>query len=160
MTYLRAQYVKIGIFRVGGGHPAVGAAWLRQSGFPARRWLRRRPAVGMYAATKANVRVTAAAREHGAGEALLVGFDGGAVMGLAVASRPDRSGLAVYRPIFQVAVDPHSVSVIWGFSMGASSVRCLPGSAAASSEAADVGSDLVGKVEAGIPGDVPPQSGA
>ena len=88
MTYLRAQYTKIGIFAL-----VVAMLLSVQSGFgtsiaflmgaltSALAGL-----VGMKAATKANVRTTAAAREHGAGEALLVAFDGGAVMGVAVAS--------------------------------------------------------------------------
>jgi K(+)-stimulated pyrophosphate-energized sodium pump len=115
----------------------------------------------MYAATKANVRVTAAARDQGAGEALLVGFNGGAVMGLAVAS----FGLLGLGLIFtglasSFAVDPEKISVVWGFSMGASSIALFARvGGGIFTKAADVGSDLVGKVEAGIPEDDPRNPG-
>ena len=163
MTYLRAQYVKIGIFAL-----VVAILLSVQHGFDTSlAFLLGALAsaaaglVGMYAATKANVRVTAAAREHGAGEALLVGFDGGAVMGLAVAS----FGLIGLGLLFtglssKFAVDPHSVSVIWGFSMGASSIALFARvGGGIFTKAADVGSDLVGKVEAGIPEDDPRNPG-
>lgn len=90
MTYLRAQYVKIGIFAL---VVAILLAVSKQHGFGASIAFLAGALtsalaglIGMKAATKANVRTTAAARDHGAGEALLVAFDGGAVMGLAVAS--------------------------------------------------------------------------
>jgi K(+)-stimulated pyrophosphate-energized sodium pump len=165
MTYLRAQYTKIGIFAL------VVAALLavsEQHGFDtsiafltgaitsALAGL-----VGMKAATKANVRVTAAARDHGAGEALLVGFNGGAVMGLAVAS----FGLVGLGAFFtgmasEFAIHPESASVIWGFSMGASSIALFARvGGGIFTKAADVGSDLVGKIEAGIPEDDPRNPG-
>ena len=108
--------------------------------------------IGMRAATKANVRVTAAAREHGAGGAT------GRVQrrrghGLAVAS----FGLLGQGLFFtglsdQLAVDPESAATIWGFSMGASSIALFARvGGGIFTKAADVGSDLVGKVEAGIP---------
>ena len=163
MTYLRAQYAKIGIFAL-----VVAILLSVQHGFDTSlAFLLGALAsavaglVGMYAATKANVRVTAAAREHGAGEALLVGFDGGAVMGLAVAS----FGLIGLGLLFtglssKFAVDPHSVSILWGFSMGASSIALFARvGGGIFTKAADVGSDLVGKVEAGIPEDDPRNPG-
>ena len=125
MTYLRAQYTKIAIFAL-----VVSILLSVQYGFPTSlAFLLGALAsalagvVGMYAATKANVRVTAAARDQGAGEALLVGFNGGAVMGLAVAS----FGLLGLGVIFtglasSFAINPQSISVVWGFSMGASSI--------------------------------------
>ena len=165
MTYLRAQYVKIGIFAlvvatllfVSKLHgPGTSIAFLTGALTSALAGL-----VGMKAATKANIRVTAAARDQGAGEALLVGFNGGAVMGLAVAS----FGLVGLGAFFtgmsgQFALDPQSASVIWGFSMGASSIALFARvGGGIFTKAADVGSDLVGKVEAGIPEDDPRNPG-
>ena len=158
MTYLRAQYTKIGIFAL-----VVTMLLSMQHGFgtsiaflmgaltSALAGL-----VGMQAATKANVRTTAAARNHGAGEALLMTFNGGAVMGLAVASFGLLGlGLIFFALSTQFSVDPNSVSVIWGFSMGASSIALFARvGGGIFTKAADVGSDLVGKVEAGIPEDV------
>jgi len=107
------------------------------------------------------VRTTAAARDQGAGEALLVTFDGGAVMGVAVAS----FGLVGLGLFFtgmasQFAIHPESASVIWGFSMGASSIALFARvGGGIFTKAADVGSDLVGKIEAGIPEDDPRNPG-
>lgn len=163
MTYLRAQYVKIAIFAL-----VVAILLSAQHGFgtsiafltgaltSALAGL-----VGMRAATKANVRTTAAARDHGAGEALLVAFDGGAVMGVAVASF-GLLGLGIFFTgmASQFAVDPNSASTIWGFSMGASSIALFARvGGGIFTKAADVGSDLVGKVEAGIPEDDPRNPG-
>ena len=163
MTYLRAQYTKIAIFAL-----VVSILLSVQYGFPTSlAFLLGALAsalagvVGMYAATKANVRVTAAARDQGAGEALLVGFNGGAVMGLAVAS----FGLLGLGVIFtglasSFAIDPQSISVVWGFSMGASSIALFARvGGGIFTKAADVGSDLVGKIEAGIPEDDPRNPG-
>jgi K(+)-stimulated pyrophosphate-energized sodium pump len=163
MTYLRAQYTKIAIFAL-----VIAILLSVQYGFPTSlAFLLGALAsalaglVGMYAATKANVRVTAAARDQGAGEALLVGFNGGAVMGLAVAS----FGLLGLGLIFtglasSFAVDPEKISVVWGFSMGASSIALFARvGGGIFTKAADVGSDLVGKVEAGIPEDDPRNPG-
>ncbi|MDS4070299.1 MAG: sodium-translocating pyrophosphatase [Candidatus Competibacter sp.] len=163
MTYLRAQYTKIGIFAL-----VVAMLLSAQHGFgtsiafltgaltSALAGL-----VGMRAATKANVRTTAAARDHGAGEALLVTFDGGAVMGVAVASF-GLLGLGIFFTglASRFAVDPESASTIWGFSMGASSIALFARvGGGIFTKAADVGSDLVGKVEAGIPEDDPRNPG-
>ncbi|HRY16346.1 MAG TPA: sodium-translocating pyrophosphatase [Candidatus Competibacteraceae bacterium] len=163
MTYLKAQYFKIAIFAL-----VIAILLSVQYGFgTSLSFLLGALAsglaglIGMYAATKANVRVTAAAREHGAGQALLVGFDGGAVMGLAVASFGLLGlGLLYTGLASELAVDPHSVSVIWGFSMGASSIALFARvGGGIFTKAADVGSDLVGKVEAGIPEDDPRNPG-
>ncbi|HPF57564.1 MAG TPA: sodium-translocating pyrophosphatase [Candidatus Competibacteraceae bacterium] len=163
MTYLKAQYFKIAIFALviaillsvqyGFGTSLAFLLGALASGLAGL--------IGMYAATKANVRVTAAAREHGAGQALLVGFDGGAVMGLAVASFGLLGlGLLYTGLASELAVDPHAVSVIWGFSMGASSIALFARvGGGIFTKAADVGSDLVGKVEAGIPEDDPRNPG-
>ena len=113
--------------------------------------------VGMKAATKANVRTAAAAKDHGVAAALLVAFNGGSVMGLAVASL-GLLGLGLLYFIF--VGDPDSASVITGFSMGASSIALFARiGGGIFTKAADVGSDLVGKVEAGIPEDDPRNPG-
>ncbi len=162
MTYLRAQYTKIGIFAL-----VVAMLLSMQHGFgtsvaflmgaltSALAGL-----VGMQAATKANVRTTAAAREQGAGAALLMTFNGGAVMGLAVASFGLLGlGLLFFVLSANFAADPNSASTIWGFSMGASSIALFARvGGGIFTKAADVGSDLVGKIEAGIPEDDPAQS--
>ncbi len=165
MTYLRAQYVKIGIFAL---VVAMLLAFSKQHGFGASLAFLAGALtsalaglIGMKAATKANVRTTAAARDHGAGEALLVGFNGGAVMGLAVASF-GLLGLGLFFTGLssQFAVDPQSAATIWGFSMGASSIALFARvGGGIFTKAADVGSDLVGKVEAGIPEDDPRNPG-
>ncbi|HOW74651.1 MAG TPA: sodium-translocating pyrophosphatase [Candidatus Competibacteraceae bacterium] len=165
MTYLRAQYTKIGIFAlvvatllaVSDQHGfGTSIAFLTGALTSALAGL-----VGMKAATKANVRVTAAARDQGAGEALLVGFNGGAVMGLAVASF-GLVGLGIFFTgmASQFAIHPESASIIWGFSMGASSIALFARvGGGIFTKAADVGSDLVGKIEAGIPEDDPRNPG-
>lgn len=108
-------------------------------------------AVGMNAATQGNVRTAAAAQSKGMGAALKVAFRSGAVMGLAVA------GLGLFGiglSLILLGIDAYSV--ITGFSLGASSVA-LFGRVGGGiyTKAADVGADLVGKVEAGIPEDDP-----
>jgi len=111
---------------------------------------------GMVAATKANVRTSEAARAGGEEAALLVAFNGGAVMGLAVASL----GLLGVGVLFAYYGDPGSASVINGFAMGASSIALFARvGGGIYTKAADVGSDLVGKVEAGIPEDDPRNPG-
>lgn len=111
---------------------------------------------GMRVATRANVRTTHAARS-GLVPALGVAFSGGTVMGMAVAGL-GVTGLGVlyliYRQIFD---DPHAVlSVLTGFSLGASSIALFARvGGGIYTKAADVGADLVGKVEAGIPEDDP-----
>ena len=111
---------------------------------------------GMRVATNANVRTTAAARK-GLPEALQVAFSGGSVMGMCVV------GLAViglgvlffvYRSLFPSL--GLAVSVLTGFSMGASSIALFARvGGGVYTKAADVGADLVGKVEAGLPEDDP-----
>ena len=163
MTYLRAQYLKIAIFAL-----VIATLLSVQHGFDASLAFllgamssALAGLVGMKAATKANVRTTAAAGERGASQALMVAFDGGAVMGLAVAS----FGLLGLGLLFAVlstgfATDPHSVAVVWGFSMGASMIALFARvGGGIFTKAADVGSDLVGKIEAGIPEDDPRNPG-
>lgn len=111
---------------------------------------------GMQAATKANVRTTQAAKDDGEGEALLTAFDGGAVMGLSVASI-GLVGVGVFLWLYH---DPATTPYISGFAMGASSIALFARvGGGIYTKAADVGSDLVGKVEAGIPEDDPRNPG-
>ncbi len=111
---------------------------------------------GMKAATKANVRTAQAAKEHGEGEALQIAFDGGAVMGLAVASL-GLIGVGIFLGLYS---DPETSTYITGFAMGASSIALFARvGGGIYTKAADVGSDLVGKVEAGIPEDDPRNPG-
>lgn len=113
--------------------------------------------VGMYAATKANVRTTVAANTKGAAAALSVAFYGGSIMGLTVASM-GLLGLGCLYLLF--GSDPEHVEAIHGFGMGASSVALFSRvGGGIFTKSADVGADLVGKVEAGIPEDDPRNPG-
>lgn len=105
--------------------------------------------IGMSVATKANVRTAEAAR-HGMSEALKIAFSGGAVMGLGVVGL-GLVGLALAYFIFDRNID-----IITGFGLGASSIALFARvGGGIYTKAADVGADLVGKVEAGIPEDDP-----
>ena len=109
--------------------------------------------IGMYAATKANVRTAIAAKEKGAAEALNVAFFGGSVMGLTVAAM---GLLGVGILFYYFAGDIETIHAIEGFAMGASSVALFSRvGGGIFTKSADVGADLVGKIEAGIPEDDP-----
>ena len=115
--------------------------------------------IGMRVATKANVRTTQAARTS-LGRALEVAFAGGAVMGLGVVGLGVlglSSLFAIYQNIWPGAENLSMVlNVLTGFSMGASSIALFARvGGGIYTKAADVGADLVGKVEAGIPEDHP-----
>jgi len=133
---------KTGIAYVIGGLTSVAAGW-----------------VGMKGATLANVRTAEAARGEGQAAALRVAFGGGSIMGLAVASL----GLAGVALIFMVLGKVELATntklfgeIISGFAMGASSIALFARvGGGIYTKAADVGADLVGKVEAGIPEDDP-----
>jgi K(+)-stimulated pyrophosphate-energized sodium pump len=113
--------------------------------------------IGMKAATRANVRTTEAARQFGQAKALEVSFNGGAVMGLAVASL-GLVGVGIGYIAF--GGNPATASYINGFAMGASSIALFARvGGGIYTKAADVGADLVGKVEAGIPEDDPRNPG-
>ncbi|MBE9547407.1 MAG: sodium-translocating pyrophosphatase [Proteobacteria bacterium] len=111
--------------------------------------------VGMQAATYSNARTAHAAGEYGQAKALTVAFFGGSVMGLAVASL-GLLGLGIFFYFFS----EKNPVVINGFAMGASSIALFARvGGGIYTKAADVGSDLVGKVEAGIPEDDPRNPG-
>ena len=119
---------------------------------------------GMKAATKANVRTSEAARSSGQAKALRMAFNGGAVMGLAVASLGLVGvGLVTYFMLDWANIGTATAEVfkqysevISGFAMGASSIALFARvGGGIYTKAADVGADLVGKVEAGIPEDDP-----
>jgi len=106
--------------------------------------------IGMRIATKANGRTSIAAKEGGLSKALDVAFAGGAVMGLSVV------GLGMLGLTILILVFNWDVSIITGFGMGASSIALFARvGGGIYTKAADVGADLVGKVEAGIPEDDP-----
>ena len=104
---------------------------------------------GMTVATKANVRTANAARTGGMNKALSIAFSGGAVMGMSVVGL----GLLGVGAVYAVTGD---ANILFGFGLGASSIA-LFGRVGGGiyTKAADVGADLVGKVEAGIPEDAP-----
>ncbi len=109
--------------------------------------------IGMYSATKANVRTAVAAKTEGAAAALNVAFFGGSIMGLTVASM----GLLGIGILYHfMGGTAHGVEAIEGFAMGGSSVALFSRvGGGIFTKSADVGADLVGKVEAGIPEDDP-----
>ncbi|MGN0297905.1 MAG: sodium-translocating pyrophosphatase [Lachnospiraceae bacterium] len=116
----------------------VGAAFSTAAGY-----------VGMTVATKANVRTANAARKSGMQQALSVAFSGGAVMGMCVV------GLGLFG-VSIIYIITKNVNVLTGFSLGASSIALFARvGGGIYTKAADVGADLVGKVEAGIPEDDP-----
>jgi K(+)-stimulated pyrophosphate-energized sodium pump len=159
MTFLRRMYTILAVFIAVvfgllawkiGLHTAIsfvaGALCSIAAGF-----------FGMRSATHANVGTAAAAKDQGQGAALLVAFNGGAVMGLSVASL-GLVGVGILYLIF--GGSPETSSVISGFGMGASSIALFARvGGGIYTKAADVGSDLVGKVEAGIPEDDPRNPG-
>lgn len=104
---------------------------------------------GMSVATKANVRTANAAKKYGMSKALSVAFSGGAVMGMCVA------GLGLLGVCLIYAISGNT-DILFGFSLGASSIALFARvGGGIYTKAADVGADLVGKVEAGIPEDDP-----
>ena len=159
MVFISAEYKRLGLFCIVcivalyfslGWETAisffVGATCSGAAGF-----------IGMYAATKANVRTAIAAKEKGASEALNIAFFGGSVMGLTVASM---GLLGVGALFYFFAGDADTIHSIEGFAMGASSVALFSRvGGGIFTKCADVGADLVGKIEAGIPEDDPRNPG-
>jgi len=132
---------------------AVGAVFSASAGF-----------IGMKIATKANVRTAEAARTS-LSKALKVSFTGGSVMGMGVAGLAVLGLGALFLIIKQIfapeaTVDSHemekTIEILTGFSLGAESIALFARvGGGIYTKAADVGADLVGKVEAGIPEDDP-----
>ena len=157
MAYLKRQYTILLIFIVAvfvllywgvGDDTALaflaGAACSMLAGFS-----------GMSAATAANVRTTQAASTKGQGPALTMAFNGGAVMGLAVASL-GLVGIGALTQLFGVWENASNAAIINGFAMGASSIALFARvGGGIFTKSADVGADLVGKIEQGIPEDDP-----
>ncbi len=163
MTFLRREYTILAGFVVVvavllslavGGHTAgayvAGAFSSALAGF-----------FGMKAATRANVRTSSAAHDHGQGLAVRVSFFGAAVMGLSVAAL-GLLGIGIYYLIYAAGAVPGTnelpffAEVISGFAMGASTIALFARMGGGIyTKAADVGADLVGKIEAGIPEDDP-----
>ena len=173
MAFLKAEYSRLAVFILlvagllffGFSWPVsfaflLGAACSALAGF-----------IGMKAATIGNVRTAQAAKEEGIGKALLVAFNGGGVMGLSVASLGLLGLGALLFSTVPLSEDMPELleeflknssvlSIISGFSMGASSIALFARvGGGIFTKAADVGSDLVGKVEAGIPEDDPRNPG-
>lgn len=160
MTYIKRQYTAILVFVIVLAivlalaiSPftaicfVVGAGLSALSGF-----------IGMFAATKANVRTTNAARE-GMAKAFKVSFSSGMVMGLTVVSL-GMIGLSVMYYFVGAMTGSMTaeatINLLSGFSLGASSIALFARvGGGIFTKAADVGADLVGKVEAGIPEDDP-----
>ena len=159
MAFIRKEYSILFLFAlilifgiyIGLGVPStvafvIGAACSSATGF-----------IGMYTATKANVRTTNAANKTGLSDSLVIAFFGGSIMGLTVAAM-GLLGLGVLYYLY--ASDPSTASVIHGFGMGASTVALFSRvGGGIFTKSADVGADLVGKVEAGIPEDDPRNPG-
>ena len=159
MVFMASEYKRLGIFCIVcilalyfslGWETSisffVGAACSGVAGF-----------IGMYTATKANVRTAVAANEKGASEALNIAFFGGSIMGLTVASM-GLFGIGIL--FYYFGGDIKTIHSIEGFAMGASSVALFSRvGGGIFTKSADVGADLVGKVEAGIPEDDPRNPG-
>ena len=113
--------------------------------------------IGMYTATKANVRTATAAQNSGVSDSLSVAFFGGSIMGLTVAAM-GLLGLGLLYILY--GSDPTTASTIHGFGMGASTVALFSRvGGGIFTKSADVGADLVGKVEKDIPEDDPRNPG-
>ncbi len=158
MVYLKRQYMILAIFialvfgllywKLG---PQTASAFLAGAGCSMLAGF-----FGMNAATQANVRTSQAAMESGQAKALSVAFAGGAVMGISVASL-GLVGVGILYYLFGNVEMAHNIN---GFAMGASSIALFARvGGGIFTKTADVGADLVGKVEAGIPEDDPRNPG-
>ena len=159
MVFIRQEYSVLSIFVIGvfiilafaanwysAGAFIAGAVSSAIAGF-----------IGLYTATRANVRTAVAAHDRGPAEALTVSFMGGAIMGLTVASI-GLLGLGILYLL--LADDIESLRALNSFGMGASSVALFARvGGGIFTKSADVGADLVGKLEQGIPEDDPRNPG-
>ena len=191
MTFLKAEYNRLGLFvAIVAIFLFFGFSWKVSLSFILGAFCSALAGfIGMKSATRSNSRTTQAAKESGIAKALLIAFNGGSVMGIAVGSLGlmGLGALVLYQfplptmlkemtgfeaKIFSYFSLPEGVSltdflmdnlflsVISGFSMGASSIALFARvGGGIFTKAADVGSDLVGKVEAGIPEDDPRNPG-
>ena len=167
MAFLRAEYkvliifvICVGILLALSADPSTSSPLIAVSFLTGALCSALAGFIGMRVATKANVRTTNAARK-GLGRALEIAFAGGSVMGLGVVGL-GVLGLGtlfwIYSDLFGIdkAGLPRVITVITGFSFGASSIALFARvGGGIYTKAADVGADLVGKVEAGIPEDHP-----
>lgn len=143
---LFAAFKSEGTGLIAGGCFVLGAFLSLLSGF-----------IGMKAATYANVRTSQAAREGSRANALLTALDGGAVMGLCVAATALLGLGGLY---FVFKNDTHLATVLHSFAVGASSIALFARiGGGIYTKAADVGSDIAGKVVEGIPEDDPRNPG-
>ncbi len=159
MTYLKRQYTAIAVFVIALAivlyfaiNPLTAVCYVVGAGLSALAGF-----IGMFSATKANVRTTNAARE-GMAKAFKVSFSSGMVMGLTVVGLGMLGLSAMFFLISGITgvTDGATISILSGFSLGASSIALFARvGGGIFTKAADVGADLVGKVEAGIPEDDP-----
>lgn len=159
MTYLKRQYTAIAAFVVVLAiilaiaiNPLTAVCYVVGAGLSALAGF-----IGMYSATKANVRTTYAAR-NGMAAAFKVSFSSGMVMGLTVVGlgMMGLSGMFFLMTSMTGVTDAATINILSGFSLGASSIALFARvGGGIFTKAADVGADLVGKVEAGIPEDDP-----
>ena len=159
LTFMKTEYKYLFIFMT----VIVGLAWFALGPFTAIAVVVGALCssiagfIGMYAATKANVRTATAAQKDGPAAALSVSFYGGSIMGLCVASLGLIGLGGLYYFYIPAEIDPHKLE---GFAMGASVVALFSRvGGGIFTKSADVGADLVGKVEAGIPEDDPRNPG-
>ena len=113
--------------------------------------------IGMFVATKANARTAVKARDEGMSGALNVAFSGGAVLGLSVVGFGLLGLAAITLVVYAITKDIHSpIQILTGYSLGCSLIALFARvGGGIYTKAADVGADLVGKLEAGIPEDDP-----
>ena len=113
--------------------------------------------IGMFVATKANARTAVKARDEGMSGALNVAFSGGAVLGLSVVGFGLLGLAAITLMVYAITKDIHSpIQILTGYSLGCSLIALFARvGGGIYTKAADVGADLVGKLEAGIPEDDP-----
>ena len=159
MAFMKAQYLRLSVFVILTAIVlGIFMSWAMMTAFIMGALCSSAAGfIGMKAATRGNVRTAAAAQSNPV-QALKVAFDSGSIMGLSVASL-GLLGLGLIYSIFEFfAVS--TLSTISGFSMGASSIALFARvGGGIFTKAADVGSDLVGKIEAGIPEDDPRNPG-
>ncbi len=158
MVFMRRELILIGAFSiVVGGLLIFKDPWESLAFFIGAAASSVAGYIGMFAATRVNVRTAMAAHNEGAGRALTTAFFGGSVMGLTVASM----GLLGVGGLFVFFGETeHDIHIIHGFAMGASLVAIFYRiGGGIFTKAADVGADLVGKVESGIPEDDPRNPG-